>query len=164
MKRFLLSLVGVALVSAAATAQTPVLPTSGPGRVLLDPPVPITGALGGGHGHGCCAQDRVTCVPEQYIKKTKNVTFSSGCEPLCLCYFHGFHHFRCGCENGHCEHPHTVRYLVKKVQTCETCATKCVPSTACGAVTGVHATMPAMNTLPGVPDRAETVFPKALPK
>jgi hypothetical protein len=77
-------------------------------------------------GVACCPTKTV-CVPEQYMKKTTKVVYSSGCEPLCLCYFHGF--FKgCGCDSGHCERPYTRRYLIKKIETCEECATKCVPA------------------------------------
>jgi hypothetical protein len=51
--------------------------------------------------------------------------YNSGCDNLCLCYFHGHCH---NCENGHCEHPIHIKYLVKKPRYCVEECTKCVPT------------------------------------
>src|SRR5262249_3905298 len=78
-------------------------------------------------GCGC----NVHCVPEPYIKEIKKVVYNSGCETRCLCYYHGLSLFRrCGCDNGHCEHPICVRYLIKKTQICPEERTRCVPQEA----------------------------------
>ena len=117
MKRYFLGVLGLALLGGApAMGQTP-------------------GAVPAGHMVGgydaCCPSTHAVCVPECYVKETKKWVYSSGCEPLCLCYFRGLFGGHCGeCENGRCEHPYTVKYLVKKPRVCTANATKCVPSEA----------------------------------
>jgi hypothetical protein len=86
-----------------------------------------------GDGGACCAPNcghaKTVCVPEHYCQKTTKAVYSSVCEPVCLCFFPSlFGH--CGCEDGHCEHPRTRKFLVKKIQTCEHDAIRCVPSEA----------------------------------
>src|SRR5947209_6635405 len=121
MKKYILGLLGLAfLKGAAALAQVP---------VPVGPPAPPPGAIGPDccPSHGCCGPHQ--CVPQPYLKVTKHVVFTSGCEALCLppccgcCLFKG-----CGgCGEGHCGHAYNVRYLVKKRHVCEEEATKCVP-------------------------------------
>jgi hypothetical protein len=61
------------------------------------------------------------------VKKTAKVVYTCGSETLCLPYCTGlFGHF--GCDSGHCEHPRTRRFLIKKIQTKEEDAIKCVPA------------------------------------
>jgi hypothetical protein len=123
MTRFLavigLSLLGACPVLGQAPAAVPTV--SGPAAVIVSPAAP--------RAPECCPcpAAKIACVPEPYIKKTPKPAYSSGCEPLCLCYFHGL--FRsCGCESGQCASPYTRRFLIKKIQTCEEPAVKCVPT------------------------------------
>jgi hypothetical protein len=153
MKAYFLPLIGLALLAGnSARGQAPVPPpaplSAGPAGAPVVMVMPAASGCCAGQT-GCCASQtgccagQTTCVPEQYTKKTTTFVYSSGCEPLCLCAFHCM--FRKGdcCDSGHCEHPYTRRYLVKKAQVCEQCATRCVPSQAscctsgcCGATTG----------------------------
>ena len=138
MKRYMLGLMGLVLAGVSPLmAQGPA-----PGApVVAVAPGGCCAAPGGcctaPSGH-CCARD-YTCVPQQYTKKKVIVEYSSTCEPFCLCFFHGCQR-RCDCESGHCEHPYSRHFLIKKVHTCEECATKCVPSQCgtgcCGATAG----------------------------
>src|ERR1700730_10275840 len=118
MKKYLFGLLGLAVL-----AGNPVLgQTPAPGSaVLVNRPV-----MAAPCGPACCPT-QTTCVPEQYMKKTTTWVYSSGGEPLCLCYYRGLFK-KCECESGKCEQPYTRRYLVKKAQTCEEFATKCVSS------------------------------------
>jgi len=154
MKKFLSGLMALALVTGGlAQGQTPA-PMVAPGA-----PVVLVGPTGGACADGrlFCGRD-ACCKPEQYMKKTTHVCYSSGCEPLCLCYFRGL--FRqCDCESGHCERAYTRRYLIKKVHTSEECATHCVPSQAatcgsgcCGGVVSA-VSPPAMMGSPAQPVR-----------
>ena len=113
MKKYLFGLIGVALL--------------GGNPLLGQTPTPCPGGLGGVPAGATCAPTETTCVPEHYVKKTTKVVYTSGCEPLCLPYCSGL--FGClGCDSGHCGHPHTSRYLIKKIQTKEEDAIKCVPA------------------------------------
>ena len=120
MKKFCIALIGLTLLEAnsllgQAPMPAPGIPTAAPAVVIQE------GAP--------CGRPQTTCVPEHYLKKTTKVVYSKDSVPLCLCFFRGL--FKgCGCESGHCEHPYTRHYLVKKTQTCETDAVKCVPSQA----------------------------------
>jgi hypothetical protein len=136
MKKFLFSLIGLVLVGANTLfgqAPAPVIAPGSPG--------------------GCCCPAQVTCVPEQYTKKITKVEYGKGCEPLCLCFFQGCRR-RCDCGSGHCEHPYTRHYLIKKVHTCEECATHCVPSQcpACGTgqCCGVTVATPLIGPAPAM--------------
>ncbi len=161
MKRFALGLFGLALVVAPLQAQTPppapAVPVApAPGVVVVDPScAPDCGPSCAKHGH-----HHVQCVPEHYVRQVPRLNYCSGSEPLCLCFYHGlFRGHGCGCDNGHCEHGITRRYLVKKVSFCEQDAVKCVPACAgcpdgrCGVPFG-HAQAPAP---------AVTITPVALP-
>lgn len=123
MKKYLFGLIGVALLGAnPLLGQTPTPFPGGLGGVPAGTPA----LLAGPHG-ATCAPTKTTCVPEHYVKKTTKVVYSSGSEPLCLPYCAGlFGHL--GCDSGHCGHPHTRRYLIKKIQTKEEDAIKCVPA------------------------------------
>src|SRR5262249_3137568 len=62
-----------------------------PPRAQRPPPQPPVIVIQGAPvlDHGCCAPARChcpphECVPEPYIKVTKKVVFTSGCEPMCL--------------------------------------------------------------------------------
>ncbi|HWT83495.1 MAG TPA: hypothetical protein VN648_32385, partial [Candidatus Methylomirabilis sp.] len=114
MKKYLFGLIGVALLGAnPLLGQTPTPFPGGLGGVPAGTPA----LLAGPHG-ATCAPTKTACVPEHYVKKTIKVVYSSGCEPLCLPYCAGLfgHH---GCDSGHCEHPRTRCYLIKKIQTKE---------------------------------------------
>src|SRR5262249_21248718 len=79
------------------------------------------------------------CVPECYVKKTTKWVYRCCDEPLCLPPFR--HLFGGGgCDDHHCEHPRTVRFLIKKKRICEEEAVKCVPSEApcCAPAGGCH--------------------------
>src|SRR5437879_1067858 len=102
MKKYVLGLLGLAFLNgAAALAQVP---------VPVGPPPPPPGAIGPDccpPSRGCCAPHE--CVPQPYLKVTKKVVFTSGCEALCLppccgcCLFKGCS--GCGgCGEGHCGH------------------------------------------------------------
>jgi hypothetical protein len=123
MKKCLFGLIGVALLGGnPLLGQTP---TPYPGG-LGGAPAGTPALLAGPHG-ATCAPTKPACVPEHYVKKTIKVVYTSGSEPLCLPYCAGlFAHF--GCDSGHCGHPHTRRYLIKKIQTVEEDAIKCVPT------------------------------------
>ena len=178
MKRYFLSVVGLALLGAApAMAQQPIVPANAPGSVIFDSQLPLTGNSGGGglfSGGGCCLfghhNSCVTCVPECYMKQKKVVTYGSVCDTLCLCYFHGGCCLHRSCDSGHCDRPHSVRYLTKKTTTCEEPATKCVPSCNAGgcpvggAPVGHVSITPMMPDAPASVDRAQIVFPKAMPQ
>jgi hypothetical protein len=122
MKKYLFALVALAVCGAnPLLAQAPMMAPRGPAPgapvMVLEP------------GPGCCdhVQTKTVCVPEHYMKEKKTVVYGSGCEKFCLCYFHGL--FKsCGCDSGHCEKPHTRRYMLKKTETCEHDAVKCVPT------------------------------------
>jgi hypothetical protein len=132
LRHCILGLIGVALVGASPLwAQTP--PAVQTGHPVATGP---TGAAAPGcvcPETPCCVPSKTICCPEGYVKKTTQFVYCSGCEPLCLCYFHNWCAGLCGscggCESGHCEHPYTRRFLIRKVRTCEECATKCVPVT-----------------------------------
>jgi len=123
MKKYLFGLIGVALLGGSPLlGQTPTPFPGGLGGVPAGTPA----LLAGPHG-ATCAPTKTTCVPEHYVKKTVKVVYTSGSEPLCLPYCAGglLAHF--GCDSGHCGHPHIRRYLIKKIQTVEKDAIKCVP-------------------------------------
>jgi hypothetical protein len=103
-KRYFLAVLGLALLGAA--------PAWGQAPAACCPPA-------------CCAPGENVCVPEHYCKETKKWVYNCGHEEFCLCYFPSLFH-RCGCESGHCEHPHHRRYLVKKPRVCKEDAVKCV--------------------------------------
>jgi len=116
MKKYVFALIGFAAAAGSPLLAQTAAPAVGGVAVVMAAPE-----------CGACCPTRTTCVPERYMKKTTKVVYSSGCEPVCLCYFRGLSR-NCGCESGHCEQPYTRHYLIKKNQTCEECATKCVPS------------------------------------
>ena len=123
MKKYLFGLIGVALLGGnPLLGQTPTPFPGGLGGVPAGTPA----LLAGPHG-ATCAPTKPACVPEHYVKKITKVVHTSGSEPLCLPYCAGlFGHL--GCDSGHCGHPHTRRYLIKKIQTKEENAIKCVPA------------------------------------
>jgi hypothetical protein len=125
-KRYILGLIGFAALSGSPLlAQTPTAVQTVTHRQTVQ-----------GCDAGCCQATHTACVPECYTKVKKTTVFSSGCEPLCLCYYSAcklFH--RSDCEDGHCETPITRKYLMKRVVTCEESATRCVPSEAPGCAT-----------------------------
>jgi hypothetical protein len=135
MRQYVLGLIGLTLLGGIPVwGQTP---TGVPqGTPVLPPGVPAgTPVVIGPDCGGCCIPTKTVCVPECYTKKTTKVVYSSGCESRCLCYYRSlFRH--CGCDSGHCERPITVRYLIKKVRTCEEEATKCVPAEVPGCASG----------------------------
>jgi len=155
MKHRFLGLIGLALLGGSPLlGQTPppapsdpnpapdgvIVLNPAPGGVIVPNPAPggiIVGApLDCPEGPDCCPT-RTICVPEHYTKKTDKVSYCCRSEPLCLCFYHGLHSLFRGCEcghPGHCEHPYTRRYLVKKIRVCEEEAIKCVPKQvpACG--------------------------------
>jgi hypothetical protein len=114
-----------------------------------------------------CGPTHTTCVPEHYVKKTDKVVYSSTCEDACLCYSHGL--FKgCGCDSGHCERPHMRKFLVKKIQTCEQDAVKCVPSQEpvcahgrCFAGSACAGTMAAPVMVPATVESVPTPMPPA---
>jgi hypothetical protein len=149
MKKYFLGLAGFALLGGA--------PLLGQGPPPI-PPGPVGGPVvhgpDGGCAHGHCAPPTKTiCVPDHYIKKTDHWCYSSGCEPLCLCYYHGlFRHCGCG-EHGHCEHPYTRRYQIKKLRVEESECTRCVPKEVPDCGHGHHRSRGhdgAADCLPGV--------------
>jgi hypothetical protein len=180
MKRLLFGLLGAAVLS-ATLGSTPALAQTAPGftpppAVLPGIPTPVspTQRSGAGLEGICCghgARKDWTCVPEQYVKKTTKWVYNSSCEPLCLCYTHGFglFHKDCGsCESGNCEHPYMRHYLVKKPRVCEECAVKCVPQRAgchdgCCATDGCVAPVPPAVIVHGTPLGAAPVAPLVLP-
>jgi hypothetical protein len=120
-----LSLLGVGPVLGQAPAAVPTV--SGPATIIVSPVAPCAPDC------STCPATKIACVPEPEIKKTPKPVYCSGCEPLCLCYFHGL--FRsCGCDSGECARPYVRRFLIKKIRTCEEPAVKCVPVEvpACG--------------------------------
>src|SRR5260370_13606004 len=101
MKKYLCGLIGLALLGGnPLQAQTPTAVPAGHGGA----PVVVWQEA------PCCTPTKTVCVPEQYIKKTTKPLYSSGCEPLCLCYIRGLFG-SCGCDSGHCQRPYTRRYL-----------------------------------------------------
>ena len=122
-KKCLFGLIGLTLLGGNfLRGQTPIGDSNGPSGVPVAAPVQAAGP-----DCTACSPTKTTCVPENYVKKTTKVVYSSGSEPLCVGYFRGlFGH--CSCEAGRCEHPYTRRYLIKKIQTCEENAIKCVPA------------------------------------
>jgi hypothetical protein len=122
MRKYLVGLAGLALLGGAPLlGQPPAAVPIGPGAVPVGTPMVICQDGAG------CVPTKTVCVPDHYLKKTTKVVFSSGCESLCLCYFRGLF-AGCGCDgSGHCESPHTRRYLIKKIRNCEEDAIKCVP-------------------------------------
>ena len=123
MKRY-----GVALLALALLGRAP-LPAQGP-------PFPsgTSSAPGGDSITASCGPVKTGCSPIHYTKEVKKVTYTTGCETICPCFFHGLFQGGCGCDKGHCNHPVQVRYLVKKVSYCPQEAVKCVPTQvpACG--------------------------------
>jgi hypothetical protein len=132
MKKYLLGFIGLALAVIPVFAQPPRLGSPAPGGVTLCPPEAAK--------TGCtdCAHTKSICVPEPYIRQKTKVVYSSGSEPLCMPYLHGFFGL-CGCDaSGRCGPPFTRRYLIKKIQSCPENATRCVPVEvpACGGRDG----------------------------
>ena len=124
MKKYLFGLIGVALLGGSPLlGQTPTPFPGGLGGVPAGTPAFVAGP----HG-ATCAPTKTICVPEHYVKKTAKVVYTSGCEPFCLPYCSGEFFGHLGWVSGHCEHPRTRRYLIKKIQTKEEDAIKCVPA------------------------------------
>ena len=124
MKKYLFGLIGVALLGGnPLLGQTPTPCPGGLGGVPAGTP-----ALPAGPHGATCAPTKTTCVPEHYVKKTTKVVYSSGSEPFCLPYCSGGLFGHLGWVSGHCGHPHIRRYLIKKIQTKEEDAIKCVPA------------------------------------
>jgi hypothetical protein len=141
MKKFLIGLIGVALLGAnPVLAQAPMTtqnafsgnpaaapmaaaPYYGPANPVAMPP------YGQPCGPTCCAPAKAECVPEHYIKKTTKVVYAPhGCEGVCVPYYcHGSLFGHCDCDEGHCECPYHRRYMIIKIKTCEEDAIKCVP-------------------------------------
>jgi hypothetical protein len=119
MKTYLFCAIGLSLLTGSvALGQAPAPPIQ-PGSVPPDVLVTVPDGA-------ACAHPKTICVPEHYTQETTKVVYSCGSEPLCVGYFHGL--FRCkDCESGHCEHPYTRRYLIKKSKPCQEEATRCVP-------------------------------------
>ena len=105
MKKYLSGLLGLALAAGAPLlGRSPTPVPTGPGGAPVGTPMVICQDRVG------CVPTKAICVPEHYLKKTTKVLFSSGCEPLCLCYFRGLFAGH-GCDgSGHCEKPHTRRH------------------------------------------------------
>jgi hypothetical protein len=139
MKKYLAGLLGLALAAGAPLlGQSPAPIPTGPVGVPVG--VPVGAPMMTCQDGAGCVPTHTVCVPEHYVKKTTKVVFSCGSEPLCLCYFRGLfagHGHGCECS-GHCEHPHTRRYLIKKVRTCEEDDIKCVPAQVPGCGRGHH--------------------------
>ena len=123
MKKYLLGLIGLALLGGSSTAQAPALmPATPPAGA----PVVVVETQGAGCS-SCCTSSCPTCVPEHYLKPVKHINYGSGCEDFCICYYHGWSLFgTCDCDNGHCGEVHTRRYLLKKIRVCDEDAVKCV--------------------------------------
>src|SRR5262249_37622302 len=128
MKRYVLALLGLALVSGATVLAG--VPTGAGAGVPLPPGQPAVGQPAVGQpvvgqpvvgqpvvvipgpvvgpdcapAHGCARGHCVPheCVPEHYIKTTKKVVFSSRCEPQCLPPCHGCCVLHKQCGEGHC--------------------------------------------------------------
>src|SRR5262249_553237 len=134
-------------------AQSPVVVLPGPAGVPCGTPEVA------GPASCACPHTKAVCVPEHYVKKTDKVVFCSRCEPVCLCHFHGLFG-GCDCAKGPCGHAYPRHYLVKKKQTCEHDAVKCVPAEEpicerghCTASSGCCAvvTLPDVAPAPGTP-------------
>jgi hypothetical protein len=128
MKKLILGFMGVAMLAASPVfGQAPqaIHNVGAPAEVVAGPGPVVHAGAPCAEAAGCCAQPCTICVPENYTKTTKKWVYCSGCEPVCLCYFRGLCCFSCG--EGHCEPPHTRRFLIMKPRVCEECATRCVP-------------------------------------
>src|SRR5437660_1689244 len=123
MKKYLLALAGLALLGGTPLlAQSPVryigqTGVSGPTNAQE-----IQVGPGGAH-------DKIICVPEHYIKKTNHWCYGHIDLRVCQCYFHGLFG-KCGCDDGHCEHPYCRRVMIKKLRVEECERTRCVPQLA----------------------------------
>ena len=133
MNKFILGLLGLALVGGTALlAQDPPAaqaPKETPKGEPIPPPIVISDGATGACAAGCCQKTKTVCCPEHYVKEKKIVghTFGSEkkCLPPCLGLLHCFHcdandHARCG-------HSICTRYLIKKEHVCEKDAVKCNP-------------------------------------
>ena len=74
----------------------------------------------------CCTPTKTVCAPEQYMKKTVKAVYSCGCEPFCVDYPFGLFR-KCSCCGDRQPTPRYKKFLIKKVQTTECPAVKCVP-------------------------------------
>jgi hypothetical protein len=149
MKRYCVSLLGLALLGGApVAAQGPpaatqgyaVLPLAGPGgpAVIYD---------GGA--------TKTVCTPTTIVKNRTDITYSSGCETICIAFYRGL--FRGSCEQGHCENPVQRRYLIKKIAETPVPVVKCVPTQVPACDSGRCAVAsPAAVMAPAAPVAAAT--------
>ncbi len=122
MKRYLLSLLGAALIG-TAFGQSPAPPTATVNPVVAAPAPCATVCP------DACVKTKTVCVPEPTtIKKTK-ICFSSVCATVCSkgCPLFGKRGDCNSCNEGSCGRPHVERYLCKRVQTTVCDSHKCVP-------------------------------------
>jgi hypothetical protein len=149
MTRFVLGLMGLVLLGTGPllgqAPQTlppgPAEPTPRAGAEWTAPPHLITGTATAAPCDCGPVPTKKVCVPEPYLKETRRVTYSSGCDTRCLCFFVGL--FHCGECQGRCEHAIPTRYLIKKVTYCKQPAVKCVPQDVPAGATGGCAAAPA---------------------
>lgn len=123
MKRYLMSLIGAALVGTAygQAPATPALAATMPAPAATAPcatPCPAT-----------CVKTKTICVPEPTTVKKTKICFSSDCATVCSkgCGLFRKHANCDSCPTGSCGHPHVERYLYKRVQTTVCDSHKCVP-------------------------------------
>jgi hypothetical protein len=128
MKEYLFGLIGVAaLAITPAFGQTPMaLPAGAGGAPVAIDPQGACCTQGACCGQACCMPTKTVCAPEQYIKKTTKAVYTCGCEPFCVDYPFGLFR-KCSCCGDRQPTPRTKKFLIKKVQTTECPAVKCVP-------------------------------------
>ena len=122
MKRYLLSLLGAALIG-SAYGQSPAPPAATINPVVAAP-APCASAC-----PDACVRTKTVCVPEPTTVKKIKICFSSDCATVCSkgCPLFGKRGDCNSCKEGSCGHPHVERYLYKRVQTTVCDSHKCVP-------------------------------------
>jgi hypothetical protein len=130
MKRYLLSLLGAALIGTAygqSPAPAPALAiTTNP---VVTAPAPCAPEPCATACPTACLKTKTVCVPEPTTVKKTKICFSSDCATVCSkgCSLFGKRGDCNSCKEGSCSHPHVERYLYKRVQTTVCDSHKCVP-------------------------------------